>query len=80
MPATGWSVSVRAVMLNVFDAGAETLPAASLARYSTVCEPASVTWKGAEYAVHSPPSRRYSSVTVPGVSSWPDSVTVTGAS
>ena len=61
---------------------APTLPATSVARCSSVCGPAAVTVTGAVYAVHAPPSSRYSTPPrpEPPAGSAPASVTVTGPS
>src|SRR5690348_16133170 len=76
--STSSSTTTGPAIMNDFEPTAETLPAASVPRYSSVCSPAAVTTTGVVYAVHAPPSRRYSSATVPGDSSVPVSVTVTG--
>ena len=49
LPST-WNVSVP---------GVSTFPARSVERKSSVCEPSPVTWNGAVYVRHEPPSSRY---------------------
>ena len=57
---------------------APTLPATSVARCSSVCGPLPEIVTGVEYAVQSPPSRRYSSLSSPDPESAPASVTCVG--
>ena len=50
---------------NVTDLVASTLPARSVEKNSTVCEPSPVTWKAPAYVCQAPPSTRYEVVSIP---------------
>ncbi len=62
--------------LNVVRPVAETLPAASVARYVTVCSPAESISTGSAYSRQEPPSRAYSTDSMPEPSSVAEIVTV----
>src|SRR5918998_4559406 len=62
------------------DFTASSLPASSTDRYSTVCRPGSEIANGPVYALHSPPSIRYSVRSTPEPSSDAASVTRTDPS
>jgi hypothetical protein len=66
-----------ASILNATDFVDSTLPAASVEKNVTVCDPSAPTLKGAAYVCDAPPSIAYVVAPTPDVPSVADSVTVT---
>src|SRR6185503_5806086 len=66
-----------ASMVSTADLTVSTLPALSVARYSSSCSPSPVTSTGWVYGVHGPPSSAYSTDATPDAGSAAASVTGT---
>src|SRR5690606_13382086 len=70
------SSPASATTVNVVTDSSDTLPAASVARWTSVCSPGSVTTSGSVYAAQPAPSRSYSTLSTPDASSVAVSVAV----